>query len=235
MSPLGKAREVTIERYHPLNNPPFYDETFLVPLHHEHATVLEALIYIYENLDPTLAFRYSCRFEKCGLCAVQVDGRPVLACVTYLQDRQRISPLRGMPLLKDLVVDRGPLETLLRKEQAYIVCERPEKIKVIDDINMPAAATSLALVSLLRCVECLCCQACCPEVYGDRLDFFAGPFVFVKLAQLYLDRRDKYDRRVQALKLGIEKCRDCTTRCFCPQGINIHRQVILPLLEGKEE
>lgn len=234
MSSSMTAKEITIERFHPYKTPSFYEESFLVPLYSEHATILEALIYIYENLDPSLAFRYSCRFEKCGLCAVQVDGRPALACVTNLRDGQRIAPLQGLPVIRDLVVDRAPLEKLLQHERAFLVTERPEKLKTVNDINLPPAATSPELVSLLRCVECLCCQAGCSETTRFSLEEFAGPFVFVKLGQLYLDRRDKLDRRAQARKLGIEKCGDCSTHCVCPQGINIQKHVILPLLEGKE-
>ncbi|MGE5576917.1 MAG: 2Fe-2S iron-sulfur cluster-binding protein [Syntrophothermus sp.] len=56
-------------------------QAFQIPFA-EGDTVLTALLYIYENLDSTLAFRHGCRAGRCGLCAVEVNGKPRLACKT---------------------------------------------------------------------------------------------------------------------------------------------------------
>ncbi|MBU7031282.1 MAG: 2Fe-2S iron-sulfur cluster binding domain-containing protein [Theionarchaea archaeon] len=71
----------------------------------EHATVLEALRYIYEHVDPSLAFRESCKAGLCGLCAVQVNGKVCLACSTYMKKTMRIGPVPKFKVIRDLVVD----------------------------------------------------------------------------------------------------------------------------------
>jgi succinate dehydrogenase/fumarate reductase-like Fe-S protein len=50
--------------------------------------VLDALLYVRENLDPSLGFRYSCRAGMCGSCAVGGEGKEVLACQAR-SDRSR--------------------------------------------------------------------------------------------------------------------------------------------------
>jgi succinate dehydrogenase/fumarate reductase iron-sulfur protein len=70
---------------------------------------LDALIYIKDNIDSTLAFRRSCREGICGSCAMNCDGLHTLACIremdSDLTKPALITPLGHMFVLKDLVVD----------------------------------------------------------------------------------------------------------------------------------
>lgn len=227
---------IHLKRFHPYRDPSYYTHSFEVPLR-ERSTVLEALIYIYENTDSTLAFSFSCRYERCGLCAVMVDGRPALACVTLLEDGQEIAPLRNLPLLKDLVVLREPLEALIQVERIFPVDGegRPYEggTQNTGAVNFPVLKFDPYLDKLLGCMECLCCHASCPVLAEEGLEEFAGPYIFVKMAQLHYDPRDTVDRAAQAKRLGVEKCRSCG-RCTCPQGIEIYEKAILPFLEGRE-
>src|SRR5487761_2131866 len=43
--------------------------------------VLDALIKIKNEIDPTLTFRRSCREGICGSCAMSINGRNWLACL----------------------------------------------------------------------------------------------------------------------------------------------------------
>jgi succinate dehydrogenase/fumarate reductase iron-sulfur protein len=167
----------------------------------ERTTVLETLMYLYENKDPTLAFRFGCRFDKCGLCAVEVNGRPRMACFTEIKNGMKIGPLRGMPVVRDLVIDRTAYFEALRDLEIYI----PEQ----GEISTPQVIRqSKVHKKLLSCVECLACNATCP-VYDFAKNPLAGPYVFVKLAQLRFDPRNTIDRRAQARELGVEACADC--------------------------
>ena len=56
--------------------------------------VLDALIKIKNELDPSLAFRRSCREGICGSCSMNIDGRNTLACIWYV----KLSPLDDHPL-----------------------------------------------------------------------------------------------------------------------------------------
>ena len=70
--------------------------------------ILDALIKIKDEIDPTLSFRRSCREGICGSCSMNIDGRHHLACLCAIpknNDKSVISPLMFMFVLKDLVVD----------------------------------------------------------------------------------------------------------------------------------
>ncbi|MBI4832689.1 MAG: hypothetical protein HY801_14280 [Candidatus Lindowbacteria bacterium] len=199
----------------------------------ERATVLETLMNIYESLDPALAFRFGCRFNKCGLCAVEVNGRPRMGCFTEVKDGMRIAPLAGMPVVRDMVIDRTAFFETLRELQLFI----PE---------WKTAAQPQTLIEpeehakLVGCLECLACNATCPKFDFNSegqtqhkgtlpLASFPGPYVFVKLAQLHFDPRNTLDRRQQAQDLGISACSECG-KCYCIHGINIRRDAIGALL-----
>ena len=82
--------------------------TYYVDMNQIGPMFLDALIYIKDNIDPTLTFRRSCREGICGSCAMNVDGRHHLACLCSVpknNEKSVISPLMGMFVIKDLVVD----------------------------------------------------------------------------------------------------------------------------------
>lgn len=181
-------------------------------------TVLQALQYIYSNIDSTLAFRYSCRFKQCGLCAVRVSGRSRLACLTPLRDGLTVEPLDNLTVIRDLVVDRRPLFERLKALNLYPVAQAGVK-------KSPESLQTYYAVS--ACLECLCCHSQCTALKEDP--DFAGPFVLVKVAQMHYHPQDGYDRRKQARALGVERCLKCKG-CSCPYGVKIPKDVINPLL-----
>jgi len=71
--------------------------------------VLDVLIHIKSTVDPTLAFRRSCREGVCGSCAMNIGGRNTLACTHGWADTPgkdcQVSPLPSMPIIKDLIPD----------------------------------------------------------------------------------------------------------------------------------
>ena len=68
-----------------------------------------ALNYVKDDIDTTLAFRWSCRMGICGSCGMNVNGEPRLTCATFLSDYApgpvRVEPLGNFPVVRDLVVD----------------------------------------------------------------------------------------------------------------------------------
>ena len=70
--------------------------------------VLDAIIKIKNEIDPTLTFRRSCREGICGSCAMNMGGTNGLACTTAIEDIKgevQITPLPHMEVVKDLVPD----------------------------------------------------------------------------------------------------------------------------------
>lgn len=80
-------------------------QEYQVPLE-EGSSVHGALTYIFEHLDPSLAFRGSCRIGLCTSCLVRVNGKVVRACTTIVKGDILIEPYRLSCVVRDLVVEQ---------------------------------------------------------------------------------------------------------------------------------
>ncbi len=87
-------------------------ETFEVP-REESQTVLDVVFWIQQYKDPTLTYRFACRVGVCGSCAMTVNGVPRWTCRTHVKNvvqdgRIEITPLRNLPVVRDLATDMDP-------------------------------------------------------------------------------------------------------------------------------
>lgn len=189
--------------------------------------VLDALNYIAEHEAPDLAYRWFCGSKMCGTCAVRLDGREVLACWEAALPDMTIEPLRNLPVIRDLVIDRGPFEKRVAGFEPWLERARPypgfpEKLTHREMRNVSAA---------LDCIGCMCCYSACPVIgLGDVTDF-AGPAPLVQLAQTALDPRNHPEKTKRALAhAGIFNCVSCY-KCeeVCPAHIPIVTRIIEPL------
>ena len=108
-----KEFKLKVFRYDPEKDERHHYETYTVD-YRDGMTVLEALLWVFEKKDPSLAFRYSCREAICGSCAMYISGRYALACKVQVKDALEgdtvtVSPLPHMRVIKDLVVDQTKL------------------------------------------------------------------------------------------------------------------------------
>ena len=98
---VEKVVEFEIHRFDP-ETKKRYVSTYKVPIR-KGMTILDALMYIRDNLDGTLAFRSSCRMGICGSCGVLVNGKPMLACYTQVlhlnADKLVVEPLQNFPVI----------------------------------------------------------------------------------------------------------------------------------------
>jgi succinate dehydrogenase/fumarate reductase-like Fe-S protein len=103
---------VTIERYDP-EKKERYLQTYEVPRGSK-SRVLDFLEYIFEELDPSLAYRrHLCKARMCHGCLMMVNGKPSMVCwevVSAQQTEITLSPLKGRTVFKDLVAEFGGLE-----------------------------------------------------------------------------------------------------------------------------
>ena len=111
---------VRILRYDPETGEAPRYEAFEVP-GSQRMRVLDVLEYIQETLAQDIAFRWLCSVKRCGTCAVTVNGSPVLACWEPAQPEMTIEPLKNFPVIRDLVIDRGPYEDILAELAPLLV------------------------------------------------------------------------------------------------------------------
>jgi fumarate reductase (CoM/CoB) subunit B len=105
MAENTKEINVKILRSKPWESKKSEYQTYNVPLESK-MSILNVLVYIAENLDPTLGFYSSCRIGKCAGCQVVVNGKVRLAGVTLVEGDIILEPLRKFKVIKDLVVER---------------------------------------------------------------------------------------------------------------------------------
>lgn len=85
--------------------------------------VLDALIKIKNEMDPTLTFRRSCREGICGSCAMNIGGTNTLACISKIEDLDKptkIYPLPHMYVVKDLIPDMNNFYNQYRAIQPWL-------------------------------------------------------------------------------------------------------------------
>jgi succinate dehydrogenase/fumarate reductase iron-sulfur protein len=189
--------------------------------------VLDALNWIAENGAPDLAYRWFCGSKMCGTCGVRMNGREVLACWEAVEPDMTIEPLRNLPVIRDLIVDRAPFDRKVEALEPWI--ERPAPYsgfpEPLNHKDMKNASKAL------DCIGCMCCYSACPVIgLGDLTDF-AGPAPLVQLGQTALDPRNDSAKVARSLSLtGIFNCVSCY-KCeeVCPASIPIVTQVIEPL------
>lgn len=183
----------------------------------EPAVVLDVLLAL-QRIDPSLAFRYSCRVAMCGTCAVRVDGRPVLACQTRVPaDSFLLEPLAGLPVVRDLIVDMTPFWDEWRRLTPWFVpADGEPRTLAADDPSRAAVEAGL------DCISCGACWSACDLAGGAH--GFRGPAALNRAMVLVADDRDgARDERLRAVSEsgGVTSCHyihGCSGAC--PKGID---------------
>ena len=147
-------RKFKIYRYNPDDQSNPRVDTYYIDSNDSGPMVLDALIYIKEEIDPTLTFRRSCREGICGSCAMNIDGVNTLACTRGLNEVKgdvRIYPLPHMPVIKDLVPDL----TNFYKQHASIMPWLETKTETPEDEWKQSVDQRKKLDDLYECVMCV--------------------------------------------------------------------------------
>lgn len=201
-------------------------EEYVVP-YSPSMRVLDALNFVAEHQATDLAFRWFCGSKMCGTCSVRMNGREVLACWESVEPDMTIEPLRNLPVIRDLVVDRSPYERVVASFEPWLQ-------RTTDYVRFPEPLSHVQMKDAskaLDCISCMCCYSACPVIGLGSLTDFAGPAPLVQLAQTALDPRNDPEKVGRALaKTGIFNCVSCY-KCeeVCPASIPIVSRVIEPL------
>ncbi len=189
--------------------------------------VLDALNAIALKDAPDLAFRWFCGSKMCGTCAVRMNGREVLACWEAVEPEMTIEPLRNLPVIRDLVVDRTPYEKKVASFEPWLTRTEPYP-------GFPEPLSHKAIKNASKAIDCISCMSCysaCPVIRLGSLTDFAGPAPLVQLGQTALDPRQDQRQVARALaRSGIFNCVSCY-KCeeVCPAHIPIVSDIIEPL------
>ena len=90
------VRQFAVYRYDPDSGDNPRMDTYEVDMVGCGPMVLDVLIKIKNEIDPTLTFRRSCREGICGSCAMNIDGGNTLACTVTVNNSKgatRIYPM----------------------------------------------------------------------------------------------------------------------------------------------
>ena len=192
--------------------------------------VLDVLHTVKWEQDGTLSFRRSCAHGVCGSDAMMINGANALACIELVRDaagpqggRVTVEPIRGLPVIKDLVVDMEPFFAQYRSVLPYLVntedpgyTERrqsPEERARYDDTT--------------KCILCAACTTACPVYWPNQS--YVGPAAIVNAHRFIFDSRDQAgDQRLDVLnqRSGVWRCRtvfSCTEAC--PRGIKVTQAI----------
>ena len=214
---MAKTFEVKIDRYRQEQTPASYAQTYELE-HYPSQTVLEVLAEIQDSQDDSLAFRSACEAGKCGSCAVEMNGKPVLACRTMVDGNDlHIGPLPGFPVIRDLIVDRERYELGFVQTLSYQGTAK--------DGPQPAAAlpeSEIDYANLARCIGCLVCNAACP-VAGEMDDSFPSPAVIAEVLSSGV-RIDRQGKKHAPIEGNIDFCSLCLNcQVVCPSGVALNR------------
>ena len=181
--------------------------------------VLDAIINIKNNIDPTLTFRRSCREGICGSCSMNINGTNTLACLTPIDKKEfNIYPLPHMSVIKDLVVDLEPFFEQYKSIKPYVVTDKKPKK---EHIQLPEDRKKLD--GLYECILCACCSTSCPSYWWNS-DKFLGPAILLQAYRFIVDSRDNNKKeRLKQLNdaFKLYRCHtimNCTKTC--PKGLN---------------
>jgi succinate dehydrogenase / fumarate reductase iron-sulfur subunit len=215
-------KKINVYRWDPEKNENPRLDTYEVDMDECGPMVLDALIKIKNEIDPTLTFRRSCREGVCGSCSMNIDGSNTLACTKSAKEVDgeiNIYPLPHMPVIKDLVPNLKGLYKQYQSIEPWMQAETPsdgmEKRQSKEDRSK--------LDGLYECILCACCSTSCPSYWWNG-DKYLGPAVLLQAYRWIIDSRDE-ERKKRLSKVADElklfRCHtimNCTNAC--PKGLN---------------
>jgi succinate dehydrogenase (ubiquinone) iron-sulfur subunit len=201
---------------------------FQVDLNECGPMVLDALIKIKNEQDPTLTFRRSCREGVCGSCAMNINGKNTLACTCKISSgssKMKVYPLPHLYIVKDLVPDMNGFYAQHRMIEPYLKRkDSPATEAVIKKQGLLQSVKDRAkLDGYYECIMCACCSTSCPS-YWWNTDKYFGPAILLQSWRWIVDSRDEFaEERLSIMKdkFAVYRCHtimNCTATC--PKHLN---------------
>lgn len=191
--------------------------------------VLDAILKIKNEQDPTLTFRRSCREGICGSCAMNIGGRNTLACLCRIDSdtskATKLYPLPHMFVIRDLVPDLTHFYQQYKSIEPWL--QRKDHPKDGRE-NLQSVADRAKLDGLYECILCACCSTACPSYWWNQLQYL-GPAVLMQAYRWLIDSRDqasKHRKDMLQNSMSLYRCHtimNCARTC--PKGLNPGRAI----------
>ncbi len=180
--------------------------------------LLDILINIKQTQNNSLTFGSGCRSGICGSCAVVVNGVEKLACKTIIKENDIVTPLKNLPIIKDLVVDSSCQKKLLHIANAQIQEVNTQNIfrENVEKIDKES-----------NCILCNSCYSSCP-VYEVNKDFI-GPFALARSFRYIEDKKEQNSKTIidSIQENGVFSCTLCgNCNIVCPAHIDIKGDIM---------
>jgi succinate dehydrogenase / fumarate reductase iron-sulfur subunit len=217
-----RLRTLKVYRWNPEDGENPRLDTYQVDLDSCGPMVLDALLKIKNEIDPTLTFRRSCREGVCGSCAMNIDGSNTLACTKAIDDVKgpiAVYPLPSMNVIKDLVPDMTHFYAQYASIEPWLHTKTPTPEKEWKQ----SPEDRQKLDGLYECILCACCSTSCPSYWWNQ-DRYLGPAVLLQAYRWLADTRDEAKgERLDNLEdpFRLFRCHtimNCASAC--PKGLN---------------
>ncbi|MES0883953.1 succinate dehydrogenase/fumarate reductase iron-sulfur subunit [Roseibium sp. SCP14] len=190
-------------------------ETYEVPAQ-DNQTILDVVSWVQQNADPTLSYRFACRVGMCGSCAMMVNGKPRWTCRTHVKkvldgNKVAVSPLRNMPVIKDLAVDMDPFFDKWVKAEGrhHATSTRHDPMPEIRPDDPRRAIANKAI----ECINCAVCYSSCDTVAGNP--DYLGPAALQRAWTLFNDAKDADRQSILDAVSGAGGCHNCHSQGSC--------------------
>jgi len=214
--------ELRVKRYDPDRDTKPHWQTFHVQVKAFRSVVLDALHAAKWHHDGTLTFRRSCAHGVCGSDAMVINGANTLACQALVEDYGpviSVEAIRGLPVIKDLVVDMEPFFAQYREVLPYLINSDDPGYRE----RRQSAEERARYDDTTKCILCAACTTACPVYWGNT--GYIGPAAIVNAHRFVFDSRDEAtEERLDILnrRSGVWRCRtafNCSEAC--PRGIKV--------------
>jgi succinate dehydrogenase / fumarate reductase iron-sulfur subunit len=190
--------------------------------------LLDCLHKVKWYQDSGLALRRSCAHGICGSDAMVVNGVNALACKLLVKDLKQpvvVEPIRGLPLVRDLVVDMEPFFAGYLAVKPWLITDPHEREPERE--RLQSQEDRERYDDTTKCILCAACTTSCPIFWAD--EEYVGPAAIVNAHRFIFDSRDAGARQrleILSQKDGAYKCRtvfNCTEAC--PRGIKVTQAI----------
>lgn len=186
---MANKIKFSIYRYNPEKDTKPYYQDYEIEVGEHDKKLLNVLVKLKDDADDSVSFRRSCREGVCGSDAMNINGRNGLACLTDIADLKQpiiLSPIPGLPVIRDLIVDMTQFFHQYHSIKPYVIDERPmperERYQSQEDRK--------ELDGVIECILCACCSTACPSFWWNP-DKFLGPAALLHAYRFLADSRDQ--------------------------------------------